>query len=385
MLIAGLATFSSAQVKPVAGEARVTRAVGVIKSTQGDSVVVTTDSGSEIAATLSESTKIVRVPPGETTLKNAVPLTAHDLQAGDRVLVRGQGSADGHSITALAVIVMKQEDVSARREREREDWQKRGVDGLVSAVDPASGAITISAGGLGTTHKITVLTTKNTVLRRYAPDSVKFEDAKPAPLDQIKVGDQLRARGTRSADGSELTAEEVVSGTFRNIAGTVEAVDAAASTVTVRDLIRKAPVVVRVTSESQMKKMPEELAQRIAMMLKASENGSRGSKPGASASTGETPSGRGSEGWRGAGGARNGAPSFQRMLSRVPAATLADVQKGDSVMILSTDGTNAESVTAITLLDGVEPILSAASSQAASTILSPWSLNTSGGEGEGQP
>lgn len=380
MMMASTAVISIAQSKP--SNENVARAVGVIKNTQGNSVAVMPDSGGEITAVLSPSTRILRVPPGEKDLKNAAPLTAQDLQPGDRVLVRGQASADGQSIAALAVIVMKQGDVSAKREREREDWQKRGVDGLVSAVDLGSGTITISSGGLGAQRKVAVLTTKNTVLRRYAADSVKFEDAKPAPLDQIKPGDQLRARGTRNADGGEVTAEEAVSGTFRNIAGTITAVDAAANTVTVQDLIRKAPVVVRVTADSQMKKFPPEIAQRIAMRLKGAERGA----PAEEKSAGP-PSGSGSAVMRGAGGMQNGngAPNFQRMLSRIPNGTLADLQKGETVMILSTDGAGSDAATAITLLAGVEPILSATSSKTASAILSPWSLNTSGDEGEGQP
>lgn len=385
MAIASVALISVAQVKPATGEAQVARAVGVVKSAQGNSVVVVPDSGSEITAVLSATTKILRVPPGEKDLKNAIPLTAQDLQAGDRVLVRGQGSADGHSIAALAVIVMKQGDVSAKQQRDREDWQKRGVDGLVSAVDPASGTITISSGGLGAARKVVVLTTKGTVLRRYAVASVKFEDAKPAPLDQIKPGDQLRARGSRNADGTELTAEEIVSGTFRNIAGTITAVDAAANTVTVQDVIGKATVVVRVMGDSQLKKLPTEFAQRIAMRLKGAESGATGEqKPATPAGL---PSGSGPAGIRGPGGMQNGngAPNFQRMLSRMPNSTLADLKKGETVMILSTDGRGSDQATAITLLAGVEPILSATSSQAALTILSPWSLNASGGEGEGQP
>ncbi len=375
LVIADVLVCTAAQVQP--GTSQVSRAVGVIKSVQVDSLVVSPDSGSEITATLSATTKILRVPPGEKDLKNAVPLTASDLQAGDRVLVRGQASADGHSIAALAVIVMKQGDVSAKRERDREDWQKRGVDGVVSAVDLTSGTINISSGGFGTTHKVAVLTTKSTVLRRYAPDSVKFEDAKAAPLEQIKPGDQLRARGARNADGSEFTADEVVSGTFRNIAGTITAVDVGTNTVTVLDLIRKVPVVVKITSDSQMKKLPPEFAQRMAMRLKGTASGASGEQKPAG-----PPEGDGPPDMRGPG---NGAPNFQRMLSRMPSSTLADLQKGDVVMILSTDGTGSEAATAITLLAGVEPILSATSNRAVYTILSPWSLNTAGGEGEGQP
>jgi hypothetical protein len=383
--MSSLAVISGAQIKASSGDLQVTRVVGVIKSAHGDSLVVVPDSGGEITAVLTTTTKILRVPPGEKDLKNAIPLTVQDLQAGDRVLVRGQASADGHSIAALALILMKQGDVSAKQQREREDWQKRGVDGLVSTVDMASGTITISSGGLGTPHMVAVLTTKNTVLRRYAPDSVKFEGAKPAPLDQIKPGDQLRARGTRSADGSEVTADEVVSGTFRNIAGTITAVDATANTVTVQDLVRKAPVVVRVTADSQMKKLPAEFAQRIAMRLKGAPSGAPGEQK--SAPVAGPPSEIGTGGMRAPDAVQNGngAPNFQHMLSRMPSSTLSDLQKGEAVMILSTDGSGSDTATAITLLAGVEPILSATSSKTASTILSPWSLNTSGGEGEGQP
>ena len=184
---------------------------------------------------------------------NATALTVQDLQPGDRVLVRGQASTEGTGLTisALSVIVMKQSDVAARQQRDRDDWQKRGVGGLVTKVDPATGTITISSGGIGTTRNIAVHVAGNTVLRRYAPGSVKFDDAKPVPaaqfMAQIKAGDQLRARGTRTPDGNELNAEEIVSGSFRNIAGTIKAIDTAGNTMTVQDAISKSTVVVKVS------------------------------------------------------------------------------------------------------------------------------------------
>jgi hypothetical protein len=55
-----------------------------------------------------------------------------------------------------------------------------------------------------------------------------------------------------------------------------------------------------------------------------------------------------------AGTGGNGPPDFQRMLSRLPNSKLADLQKGDAVMIVSTEGGNSDAVTAITLLAGVE-------------------------------
>ncbi len=390
-----------AQNKPdgaVSGQ--VAKAVGVIKNIQADSITVAAESGGNITARLTNSTKILRVPPGEKDLKNATALQVQDLQPGDRVLIRGQASTTGdvHLITALSVIVMKQADVAAKQQHDRDDWQKRGVGGLVTKVDAAIGTITISAGGMGTSQSVAVHVTKDTILRRYAPDSVKFDDAKAAPIDQVKAGDQLRARGTRNPDGSELTAEEVVSGAFRNIAGTIKTIDAASNTMTVQDAIAKSAVVVKVSPDSQMKKLAPEMAQRIAMRLKGATGGGSGDQQGASGQgrgqnvgsgagaqagssgvrTGaESPSGRGPSG--------NGPPDLQRMLSRLPNSTLADLQKGDAVMIVSTDGSDSGAVTAITLLAGVDAILTAAPNRSASSLLSPWSLNASGGEGETAP
>jgi hypothetical protein len=376
--------FVCAQGKPAgsSGDAQITKAVGTIKSIQADSITVASESGGEVTAKLMSSTKILRVPPGERDLKNATALQAQDLQPGDRVLVRGQasGDGDGHTvvITALAVIVMKQADVAEKQQHDRDDWQKRGVGGLVTNLDAATGTITISSGGMGANRSIAVHIAKDTILRRYAPDSVKFDDAKPAPasqiMAQIKVGDQLRARGTRNPDGSEVRAEEVVSGTFRNIAGTIKAIDAASNTMTVQDAIRKSAVVVKVSPDSQMKKLPAEMARRIAMRLKGTAGGGSGDQPGAN----ESQATRGPGGGQGG----NGPPDLQRMLSRLPNSTLADLQKGDAVMIVSTEGGDSSAVTAITLLAGVEAILTAAPSQSASTLLSPWSLGASGGEGE---
>jgi hypothetical protein len=388
-----------AQDKPASG-APVSKALGVITSIQADSITVAAESGGEVTAKLMGTTKILRVPPGEKDLKNATVLQPQDLQPGDRVLVRGQASTNGDGktvvITALAVIVMKQADVAAKHEHERDDWQKRGVDGLVTKVDSAAGVITISTGGMAASRSVDVHIAKDTILRRYAPGSAKFDDAKPAPasqiMSQIKSGDQLRARGTRSADGSELNAEEVVSGTFRNIAGTIKEIDAANNTMTVQDAIGKTAVVVKMASDSQMKKLPPEMAQRIAMRLKNAGGGS-GDQPGAdgqgSNGSGSNGSGVGGKAITGPGGAagaggpgRNGPPDLQRMLSRLPNATLADMQKGDAVMVLATEGESQDGVTAITLLAGVEPILTAAPSRGASTLLSPWSLGAQGGEGD---
>jgi hypothetical protein len=379
-----LASLSSGQTAP---DGQVSRTVGTLKDVQAGSLTVTPDSGSDITATLTASTRILRVPPGQTDLKNATVLQPQDLQPGDRVLVRGKAAEDGKSITALAVIVMKVSDVSAKHQQERDDWQKRGVGGLVSKVDTGTGDITISSTGLAGKRDIVIHTTKDTVSRRYAPGSVKFDDARVALISEIKPGDQLRARGTRNADGSELAAQEIVSGSFRNIAGTIVATDSAGNSLTVEDTIRKQRVVVKLSQDSQVKKLPAEFAQRIAMRLKgAGDPSSTAAEPPAgpgSAAPGSPQAAAGAGGMQGA--RNNGSADLQRFLNRLPNSSLADLQKGDAVMIVSTDAADSGTVTAITMLSGVEALLTSAPERNTALMLSQWSLGAASGQGDDAP
>jgi hypothetical protein len=335
------------------------------------------------------TTKIVRVVPGQTDIKTATTIQLTDLQVGDRIQVRGKLD-DSKALVATGVIAMKKSDVEAKQAADRADWQKRGIGGLVSAVDPATGTLTVSLATAAGPKPLAIHTTKATILRRYAADSVQFEDATPGVMTQIKAGDQLRARGTRSEDGSEFAAEEVVSGSFRNISGTISAIDAAAGKLTVNDLSTKKPVEVKVTSKSQVVKLPAQVAQGFAARLKGAGNGApAGGGPDATrqgGGGGQRPGGAGAEGAGGGGGAARpgGAQAdLQQIVSRMPPTPLADLAKGDAVMIVSTQGADSGDVTAITLLGGVEPILTASPQGGAAMTLSPWSLGGGGDAGGG--
>ncbi|MGB8800013.1 MAG: hypothetical protein WCC97_04955 [Candidatus Acidiferrales bacterium] len=377
-----------------------TQKVGAVKSINGNALVLTADGGSEVSVTVASNAKIVQVAPGEKDLKSATPIALTDLQVGDRILVRGRATDDAKAMTAVGIIAMKRTDVEAKKAQDRNDWQTRGIGGLVSAVDPATGTITISTGTGATAKTVAIHTTKGTVLRRYAPDSVQFDDAKPAPLDAIRPGDQVRARGTKSPDGSEFAADEIVSGTFRNLAGIITAIDTSAQTVSLTDLISKKPVVVKITQQTQLRKVPAQMAQMIAFRLKGAGAGASGAGgapgPGSAAQAGGLPNGGQHSGSPGAGagaagngaaGAGGGRGDFQQIVNRLPASSLTDFQKGDAVMVVSTQGTDAGGVTAITMLGGVEPILAAAPAGNASQamMLSPWSLGggAPGGDASG--
>jgi hypothetical protein len=254
--------------------------------------------------------------------------------------------------------------------------------------------VSMGASGPGAMAKtLTVRINKDTILRRYAANSIKFDDAKRAPIGDIKPGDQLRARGAKNADGSEIAADEVISGSFRNIAGIILAKDEGATTITVQDAITKKTVTVKLGEESTLKALPTEMAQRIAMRLKGGAGGAGapggggqgGGNSGGSAAGGASGGGmRPQSGWTGGGAggpgaAGGGPPDLQRFLSRLPSKGLADLNKGDAVMIVATEGGDGRPVTAITLLAGVEPILTAAPN--GGSTLSSWTLGSSMGEG----
>jgi len=357
------------------------RPVGTIKSISGNSITLTTDTGTDVNIVIQESARLVRVAPGQKDLKDAAPIQLQDLQVGDRLFVRGKLADDGKSVLAASVIAMKKTDIAEKQAHEREEWQRHGVGGLVNSVDANNGAIAITTNALGPNKDVVIHISKDTILRRYAPDSVKFDDAKLGPLSEIVAGDQLRARGTRSSDGQELTADEIVSGSFRNIAGPITAIDPGASTISVQDLLSKKTIALKITADSQLRKLPPPMAQRIAMRLKgaAADTASNVSAPAAAAPRGEdSQSG-------GPGGGRAGGGDLQQVIGRMPQATLADLQKGDAVMIVATLGAPESKSTVITLLGGVEPILETSPKNGASTLLSPWSLSSAPGGDAGSP
>jgi len=402
--MAVLFTAPSANASPTqaAAQSAAVRPVGTIKSIADTTITLTPDSGPDVNVSVQDTTRMLQTAPGEKDLKNAVPIKLTDLQVGDRILVRGNMSNDGKSLVASSVIAIKKTDIAERQKAELQDWQKRGTGGLVKSADAASGTITISTTVAGQPKPLAVHASKNTIIRRYSPDSVKFDDAKPGTLEEIKPGDQLRARGNRSADGTEFAAEEIVSGSFRNIAGLVSSVDSTKNTITVMDLATKKPVTVRITADSQLRKLPAMVAQMLAMRLKglspvgdaqkpsdaaANARPTRGpaqgeARPGAEG--GQRPAGQGPGGF--GGGQRPGGGDMQQMLSRMPAMPFSDFQKGDAVMIVTTQGTANSDVTAITLLSGVEPILTASpNGSGAASLLSPWSLGSSPGDATAVP
>jgi co-chaperonin GroES (HSP10) len=344
------------------------RQLGTVTAIAGSSLTLKTDAGQEVVVSVPEGARILQLAPGSTDLKTAQTIALKDIAVGDRVLVNGKAGDTAGSFAAVRVILMKSSDIAQKHETEQADWQKRGTGGIVSAVDVGTGTLTIAVGA----KKVAVTTSGKTQFRRYAGDSVKFEDAKPGTLAQIQTGDQLRVLGTKSEDGSSIEGEAVVSGSFKNLAGLIATIDAAKGTLTLKDLATKKTVTVTITPNSNVRALPPQAAAMFAARAKgAGADGSGGGSP--------QPAAQAAGGGRPGGPGRSAGGDLSQLVSRLPNKTLADLKVGDAVMIVASQpDPGSATVTAVTLLSGVEPILAATPSGGPAMTLSPWNL---GGEG----
>jgi hypothetical protein len=365
LLMAALVTASE-----LAGAQTASRFLGTVTAVSGTTLTVKTDAGEVHQVDVPSTAVLKQVEPGAKDLNTAQTIQFDTLATGDRVLVRLDPNAPAGTSVALQVIAVKQADLAKKEQREREDWQQRGVGGLVKSVDGASGVIVLTTGAGTAAKTITVHTSKETVLKRYAPASVRYDLAKAEPIDSIHAGDQLRARGAKNPTGTEMTAEEVVSGSFRNISGTITSIDAASSLLVVKDLTSKKQVMVHVAPDTQMRQLPERMATMLAAVLNGNGGGAGGRTIAARPQGVPGGGGQGDAQRAGFSGGGNGFDA-QQILGRAPTIQLADLKKGEAVMVVATE--DASGASAITLMAGVEPLLQA---PAASQNLLSWSLSS---------
>jgi hypothetical protein len=317
-------------------------------------LIVKTDAGSLVTVALADSTGYMRLPPGEKTLDKATKIVFADLGEGDRVFARGRVADDKKSVPAKVLVVMSKADIAKKQEAERAEWKKRGVLGIITALKPETKEITISSRTMAGPQALIIPVSDKVEMRRYAPDSIKFADAKSAKFDELKVGDQLRALGERTADGAAFTAEKVVTGSFKTVGGIVTAVDAATGEVKINDLQTKQPLTIVVKQDAVLRKFPAEMG---GMMMGRPGAGAGGSPAGQTPRAGQGGSqaaGQGQGAGPGGGGMRM---NLQDMLERLPTISIADVKVGDTIIVSSTKGADPTRLTAISLISGADTLL----------------------------
>src|ERR1043165_8867923 len=376
---------ASAQTTPAAQPANNVLGDVLTVDAASKQIYLKTDAGTVVIVTVSDTTRILKNPPGETKLDKATPMQFSEIAAGDRVLALGKPSADGKTLTGPRVVVVNTKaDIAAKQEAERAEWRRRGIVGVVSAVNPQAKEITVQTRGAQGPQPVVINASgANVKLTRYAPDSIKFSDRKPSTFEEVKVGDQLRAKGDKSEDGARFNAEEIVTGSFRTSVGTVTAVDASKNEITIKQMQGGQPLTVVVRPDSVLKQVPAEMLTMMGGMGGPGAGGGAGGANGGGAGStragggqgqgqgagqgqgggtvqaagqaGGAGAGQGSGqgGGQGQGGVRRvggGGDFMQQMLKRLPPVTLAELKPGTMVIISSTVGADPTRVTAIQLV-----------------------------------
>ena len=371
-LIFGLLAVAVFAVAGMAQGVKPSALTGDVVSVSDSKIVLKTKDG-ELDVNLSGSTEYKRVPPENPTLKSAVPVALTDIGVGDKLLVTGILSEDKKSLPARAVYLMTKSDIARKQAKDTERWAIRGISGRVASVNMASNEVTIEVRGLMNTTNVTVSAKPDAEFKRYAPNSVKYDEALESSIAEIKPGDMFRAVGDRGADGATFAAEEIVTGAFQTIAGEVKSVDPAKNEVVIADARTKKDVTVSLGSFSVLKKFPEEMAQRMTQMGGgAGPGGQGGIRPAGGQPAEARPAGQpgearpgGGQGGRmgmGPGGARGG---IDDMFERLPAISVADLKPGEVIAVSSSKNGSETHVTAIKILAGVGPFIAAAQAQAA--------------------
>jgi hypothetical protein len=350
------------------------------------------DDGTAYTVILGDSTSFLRVAPGEKDLKKATKIAFTDVMVGDRALALEKDS----TLPARAIVIMTKGDLAQKHERDRAEWQRRGITGVVTALNPENKEVTITTRGRDS--KTVTIDASAATFQRYSPDSVRFADAKPSSFTDLQPGDTVRALGDKNDDGTRLKAEELVSGAFETIAGTVDSVDAATGEVHITNLQTKKPVVVRTNQNTLLRRLDPQVAAQLARRLRpdaaaggggtVSANpagGAPGNAPGARPEGGPGgaggPGGPGGPGggFRGAGG---GGGDLQQILERMPQLSVSELKKGDAVIVSSSKGPGDSGITAFAFVAGVEPFLAAAPRTAGQVNLGSWNLDLGGGPEE---
>ena len=335
---------------------------GDVISISEKQIVIKTKDG-QLNVELSPKTEFKRVAAEKPSIASAVPMTLAEIVVGDKVIASGVFGDDRSKLPARTVYLMSKSDIAQRNAKEAEKWA-RGISGKVAGVNPQTGQISVEVRNLMGTTTIVVTPKDGATFKRYAPNSVKYNEAVASSLGAIQAGDMMRAAGDKSADGLSFSAEEVVTGAFQTIAGTVKSVDVEKNEVVITNLQTKKDVTVALGTASVMKKFPEEFAQR---MLAGGPGGGPGrpvGTPGAGGQPVQATPPSGGSGQPGGparmfpGGARGGG--IDEMLERFPTITAADLKAGDMIAVSSTKNGTLDKINAIKLLAGVEPFIRAA-------------------------
>ena len=322
LLSAFLAFGSSHAQTPANSQGRVLGEV-VTTDPNNKQLLLKTAEGEQVTVACDDKTVFRRVPPGEKTLDKATPITLTDINVGDRVIARGTMTEASKALSAGVVIVINHDEIAQKKQRDRAEWTSRGIEGVVTATKPETNEVTLLA-HYSEGSKPLIVATSDSSIRRYAPNSIRYSDATPSSIKEMKVGDRVRALGNKSADGTHLIAEEIVFGSIRTVGGFITALDVARGEIKINDIPTKKPLTIVVNNDSMLRRLSPEVSKLLS----------------------------------------TNASAVQQKLEQQAPLTIAELKVGDAILASTTIGTNPSLVNAIILAAGVEKFLKEHTQQA---------------------
>ena len=316
-------------------------------------LVIAAKSG-HIETVLTEKTMYKRVSAEPFKTLNFATATAGafgEIGVGDIVTVSTLLGSDGKSMNARTVYYVTKADMVAKGAKESEQWKTRGITGRVTTVNAKTNQVQVEIASLLGKTTLALTPKTNAKFMRYAPGSVRFDEALKSSLSEIKTGDEIRAIGDKSTDGATFEAEQVLTGAFQTVAGTIKSIDPTKNELVI-DLQKGKSLTIVITDTSIIKNYPPELAARMAGFQAGGAGLAR--PPGQG---GQSPAGQGQSPrpGGGAGGPRSGG-GLDDMFMRFPDIKITDLKVGEVIAVVITKS-DATSVRAIKLASGVEPFI----------------------------
>jgi len=291
-------------------------------------VTIKSDSGSVLSLLINGETTVLSVPPGENSLEKALRISIRDLNPGDRLYARYAPNADTQVAPARQLVVMSGAHIKRKQAEEKEAWQKRGISGVVMAINAQAKEITIASPQRDGIKQIKISASTVQRFRRYAPDSIKFSDARPSSFAELRPGDQLRALGEKNADGTSLAAEEIISGGFRTIGGTVTSVNADTGEIKIKLFGNNQPFTLVAGKNSVIRRIPPKVAQLIAQRAVSTT-------------------------------AKKNEEDSQEIIERLPTIAVSELKSGDVILTASAMGNDPTRLKAVNVLAGIDGIIAA--------------------------
>ena len=96
-------------------------------------------------------------------------------------------------------------------------------------------------------------------MRRYAPDSIKFGDAKPSSSVTLKSATSYARLAIAVIDPLHFNPEKIVTGSFRTVGGVVTAVDPATGEIKINELEKKRPLTIVIKQDAVLRRFPSEM------------------------------------------------------------------------------------------------------------------------------